>query len=496
MKRRAARFSFVGIGGALLLILTLALGEAAISGALAERRAIRESTSRQALADAETLSHSLDGYIRIAENILATADLRLVSISASSTRAALKEAVYRMPEAANAYLLDAKGSIVAAAWQDRVAAPTIARERLDRLAMAGGSEALVAEGPRGPVLAVVRSLEGPTRARFAAMVFDSVFFDARLTLARSAENSVTVITDAKGRRLVEGAPALLDENKVSARAGDFVSAETSLPTHPLKVLVVHDLRPDLLAWHSRLVSLLAILAVLVVALAVVSAMGAREARRAREALALQEELEARDRLFHEVNHRVKNNLATVQAILHLGEAEIDDDPGRAAEIIKSAAERIDSIGKLHEHLYSRRSIAEIDIGAYFEELAASLKESYGVGEKVSLVVRAERGIPAGLDTGVPIALIVTELVTNSYKYAFPGERSGTILIELRRGEEGGYTIVVSDDGIGMEIEKKTRGFGRSLVEGLARQIGASLRLLPGGPEARGTTWRLEVPTGL
>jgi len=493
MKRRAKNFALIGVGGGMLLLLTLLLGENVVSGSLAERRSFRESTSRQALADAETLAHTLDGYIRIAENILAAADLRLGSGRHSSADSALLEAIYRIPEAANAYLLDASGKIVAAAWKDRVDEPVIARERLDRIALARGSEALIADSPHGPVLAVVRALEGRSGARFAVIAFDEIFFDARLALARSDEYTATAITDAFGRELVEGDRSILSNGGPPANAVDFVWAETSLPTHPLRVLVVHDLRPGLRAWHSRFILLISILAILVAALGSVSGMAAVEVRRAREAMALQDELDARDRLFHEVNHRVKNNLATVQAILRLGESEIADKPERAPEILRSAAERIDSIGKLHEHLYSRKSITEIDLGTYLEELAESLGRSYGEPKNVSLAVRADPGIPATLDVGVPVALIVNELVTNSFKHAFPDKRRGSIQVELSKGAGGGFAITVSDDGVGIVDERESGGFGRSLVVGLARQIGATLAPVRDIPGSSGTTWRLSVP---
>lgn len=483
MRRRARRFAVIGIISIGLALLTLFGGIWILVGQFSELGNLRAAESTQAQSEAAGFAHALDGYIRIAENALTAVDLQLEASAAAQSDAVLKEAAFRIPEASNAYLFDARARVIAAAWADRVAAPHITAAELAEVARQGGYAVSVEDSPHGPLLAVITSLETKRGAEYAAVAFENVFFDARSGLGEDGRNSTAILVDQSGRQIVEGRKRL-------PPVSQSVSAETTLPTHQVKLRIVRDLGPRTLELRSRIGNVALIITTILVALGAVSVMAGVTSRKAREAVKLHEDLEARDRLFHEVNHRIKNNLTTIQAILRFGELEIEDRPERAAAVMRAAADRVESIGKLHEQLYSNRSLVDVDLGRYLEELAASLRDTYGHDRRIALDVVAEPRIAASLEVGVPVALIVTELVTNAYKYAFPGGLAGTIRVGLSRLPEGGLLLEVADDGVGSGGES-SHGFGTTLVRGLAGQMLAEIESSAG--DGGGTRWRIRIP---
>lgn len=194
-------------------------------------------------------------------------------------------------------------------------------------------------------------------------------------------------------------------------------------------------------------------------------------------------LEEKEVLFKEINHRVKNNLQVIDSLLSLQIRQIGDAQGR--EVLEESRHRIQAMALVHEMLYRSESPARIDFREYLNNLTAHLLHSYGAGARG---IRIEARIAAasfGLDTAIPCGLIINELVTNSLKHAFPGERKGVIAVELQARAEGRYCLTVRDDGgglpAGFRIEE-ARTLGLRLVRTLTEQIGGKLSV-PGGPGA-------------
>jgi two-component sensor histidine kinase len=106
---------------------------------------------------------------------------------------------------------------------------------------------------------------------------------------------------------------------------------------------------------------------------------------------------------------------------------------------------------------------------YVADLCGALRPITENDDRIRLEVRMEEGILVDADTAVPLGIVLTELITNAVKYAFPAPRSGTILVRARRSQPGWIALVVQDDGIGMSsLRQGSLGYG--LVRSLVQQI--------------------------
>jgi two-component sensor histidine kinase len=198
---------------------------------------------------------------------------------------------------------------------------------------------------------------------------------------------------------------------------------------------------------------------------------------------LQEAATRQELLMQEVHHRVKNNLQIVASLLNLQASRIRLPAARAE--FQSARDRIRALATLHRHLYAYGEIQTINMRRFLEELCSQLLQAIGetpAGGRIRLDIAAPELEMSG-DQAVPIALIVTEAVSNSAKYAFPGGRSGHISVRLQTlgtGEDGELVrLTIDDDGVGATVgptdtESGRDGIGLQLIRGFARQLGGEL----------------------
>src|ERR1039457_5469821 len=221
--------------------------------------------------------------------------------------------------------------------------------------------------------------------------------------------------------------------------------------------------------------------------------------------ALSETLTAKDVLLREVHHRVKNNLQTISSLLNMQAELLPDFAARHA--LRDAQRRVHSMALIHEQMYGDKDMDEVDFGEYAKRLTRDLFDSFGVQagrvrlrfalDPVSLAMDQMIPCDAGrvrlrfaldpvslaMDQMIPCGLILNELVTNSLKYALPGERAGEILVSLRCGDGRTVTMAVADNGVGLPpaIEgKRSESLGTRIVEILTRQLGGSLDRQSGG----------------
>ena len=186
-------------------------------------------------------------------------------------------------------------------------------------------------------------------------------------------------------------------------------------------------------------------------------------------------LEEKEVLLKEIHHRVKNNLQIITSLLSLQSGKISDE--YLLNEFKDCESRVKSMALIHEKLYRSSDLSRIDIGAYVESLTKYLIHSFNIDlTRINLELVVDP-IFLNVDKAVPCGLIINELVSNSLKYAFPGESKGTILIKLERKDDNQLSLIVSDNGIGMSNNfdiKNMNSLGLQLVETLTRQLGASL----------------------
>jgi len=190
-------------------------------------------------------------------------------------------------------------------------------------------------------------------------------------------------------------------------------------------------------------------------------------------------------LLKEINHRVKNNLQIISSLLNLQGRDIEDE--RALRSFQVSQDRIRAMALVHEKLYQSEDLARIDFGEYIRSLATDLGNTYGLSSRdIDLKIDVE-DILLGVDTAIPCGVIVNELVSNSLKHAFPGDRSGEIAISFRE-VAGQYTMIFKDDGIGLPEDldiSRPSSLGLTIVNALTGQLGGTIDLgHSGGCEVR------------
>jgi PAS domain S-box-containing protein len=188
-------------------------------------------------------------------------------------------------------------------------------------------------------------------------------------------------------------------------------------------------------------------------------------------------LRQRDLLFSELNHRIKNNLQIVRSLLFLQSGQVADPA--AKEALRGAGQRIAAVGEMHALLYRGGSIGDLDLAAYLEELCRSLGEAM-IGEPGQVTIATScASCRIDMDRAILLGLIVSELVTNSLKYAFAAEAPGLVRVSLERVGEDRVRLTVADNGTGFGEGTGPEGFGLRIVKMLAQQLDAELSLSSG-----------------
>lgn len=197
----------------------------------------------------------------------------------------------------------------------------------------------------------------------------------------------------------------------------------------------------------------------------------RESRDRADALA--EALQRESVLRNEVDHRVKNSLMQVMALLRLHANRTASD--EVKEELKAAEARVSAIAQIHEILHSTNGGTDVDIADYFTRLAGNLRNTAPETIAITTAIPTLRLATA---QATSLALIANEFVTNSLKYAFPDSGQGTIRLELLQ-DESGVVAHFTDDGVGHTGQSSGRGLGQLIMQAAAEQIGAALDWLPG-----------------
>lgn len=197
---------------------------------------------------------------------------------------------------------------------------------------------------------------------------------------------------------------------------------------------------------------------------------------------LAKSLAEKEVLLKEIHHRVKNNLQIISSLLNLQSVQIADEHTR--ELFSESKNRVSTMGLIHEKLYQSEDLAEIDFGDYLRSLVDALSESFGIrAEQVRLEV-VVRNIFLDIDTAIPCALIVNELVSNAFKYAFRDDYPDTngppeIRIEMTRGDKNEIELRVSDNGRGLPDDldfRDTSSLGLQIVITLTEQLNGVIEL--------------------
>ena len=194
---------------------------------------------------------------------------------------------------------------------------------------------------------------------------------------------------------------------------------------------------------------------------------------------LREAIETREAMMREIHHRVKNNLQIVTSLLNLQAKAVQGESAQRA--FNDIQTRVRALALVHRYLYESEDLQSVNLGAFLKELAASLQLSYGISQdQVAIEVEADTVWDVS-DRAVPLALFMTETMSNALKHAFPQGRQGVIRIVLKSMPNSVVRFSVDDNGVGLsEAQTIAQGsqasLGMSLIKAFARQVDGKLTI--------------------
>lgn len=200
-------------------------------------------------------------------------------------------------------------------------------------------------------------------------------------------------------------------------------------------------------------------------------------------------LSEKDFLMREIHHRVKNNLQVISSLLSLQSQHLKDP--EALQSIKESRDRVKSMALIHQNLYEENHHLFIEVNDYIPKLAQGLFQSYNIEpERIHLRVEVQKMV-LDLDTVTSLGLIINEIITNSLKYAFPENRSGTINLNLRKDTEF-LILEINDNGVGIPqgFDFKTlKSFGYQIIRSFAAKMKAVINI----ENRNGTLFMMKIP---
>ena len=194
---------------------------------------------------------------------------------------------------------------------------------------------------------------------------------------------------------------------------------------------------------------------------------------------LKKSLQEKQVLLEEVHHRVKNNLAIVSGLLQMQTMHVDDE--RLTKYIQNSQLRIQSMAIVHEMLYQSNTLSQIEFKDYVNKLSDLISETFSPEDKdITISVKAD-ALKLNVNQAIPCALIISELITNAFEYAFEGRDGGNVMITINKNGSH-VTLEVRDDGIGLPEnfeEMRQASLGITLVENLCLQLETEVNIESG-----------------
>ena len=190
-------------------------------------------------------------------------------------------------------------------------------------------------------------------------------------------------------------------------------------------------------------------------------------------------------LLAEVNHRVANSLQIVSAMVRMQASALHDETARAA--LDDTQRRISAIAQVHRRLYTGGDVEHVDMREYLGALVDELAETWSTPERPRALRLTAEPIAMPTDRAVSLGVIVTELVSNACKYAYPAG-SGEVRVALDREGAAGFRLAVEDDGVGMSggVSPGGTGVGTKLIRAMAQSLQSVVEYDPAHQGTRAT----------
>jgi PAS domain S-box-containing protein len=192
---------------------------------------------------------------------------------------------------------------------------------------------------------------------------------------------------------------------------------------------------------------------------------------------LKTSLEEKEVLLKEIHHRVKNNMQIISSLLRLQAANIKDE--KIQEVFNEVHSRIRSMSLLYEMLYQSKDLARVDFAEYIKRLTSHLISMHKAKMTAPSLRLGVSDVHLDIKRAIPCGLIITELISNSLKHAFPNGKKGEIVVEMHPNKGEKYKLVVSDNGVGFPEGldfRQTKSLGMRLVVDLVNQLNGTIEL--------------------
>ena len=177
-------------------------------------------------------------------------------------------------------------------------------------------------------------------------------------------------------------------------------------------------------------------------------------------------------MLREVNHRVANSLQLISSLVHLQSAALSDPA--AQEALRDTQARIAAVMQVHRRLYTSDDVQNVDMSEYLTGLVDELQQSLAADGGERPIRLSAHAVMLNPDKAVSLGVVVAELVTNAFKYAYPVGQDGEVRVILEAGVRQQLRLVVEDDGQGMgdEIVVKGTGLGQRVIAAMAKSLGS------------------------
>lgn len=196
----------------------------------------------------------------------------------------------------------------------------------------------------------------------------------------------------------------------------------------------------------------------------------------RETMLSKEEKEV---MIKEIHHRVKNNLQIVRSLIRFQSEQVTD--ARVKELFNECINRVGAMALVHEQTYLSKDLANIPVNTYLNSLVRDLVSAYNIRKKLNMDIDiAVKTL--SVDALIPLGLLINEVISNSFKYAFTGREEGTIIVHLSGSENDGMHLLIGDDGVGLKSRDgfhRPDSLGMELIHTLASQLDADIHLVDG-----------------
>jgi len=185
---------------------------------------------------------------------------------------------------------------------------------------------------------------------------------------------------------------------------------------------------------------------------------------------VEKQKEEKEIMMKEIHHRVKNNMQIVKSLLGLQAGKIDDE--KIVAMFEECQSRITAMATIHENMYKSDEFIRIDTREYIQTLVEQIAFSYKLGGKIELKLNIPP-IKFSSKTLIPLGLIINEIMTNAFKYAFTDRESGEVTLEVQEINNKEYQMIIGDNGIGMPMDfvhEESNSLGTELVHIFTEQL--------------------------